>query len=382
MKKLSILLMAFVAFVGLNSCSSDDSVVFIAQPDVEGINFTNSFNESYILTPATSGNIAERFVWNTVDFDVPTNITYQLQGSTSEDFSSFDIIGATGENNLGVKVSQLKSLADDAGLDNDANTDAPNTGLVYFRVRAFAGTDGGNGLSEISVVKSITLILPEGEAEAEAPSFKQLYLVGDATAAGWNPDNNNTPMFRDSENENIYYFTGKFNAGSFKLVAGQAWAPSYGKDGNSLQFRETEDDPDPANFDVATAGYYSLSVNIEDLTFTFEPYDASGATTYTMIGIVGDGTTVGWPGDDNPTPDIKMTPSSINPHIWNAQNVELNGANAKFRANLAWDAAWAGPFPTGLGVSEGDIPTVEGSYNVWFNDITKRYIFIPIVVTE
>ncbi|CAM4118763.1 SusF/SusE family outer membrane protein [Gillisia hiemivivida] len=383
MKKLLMLLFAVVALVGLNSCSSDDDVVFIAQPDPEGINFMNSFNDTYVLTPATSGNVAERFVWNTVNLDVPTNITYELQASTDGDFTSFDVIGSTGENNLAVKVSQLITLATDAGLDADAETDSPNTGPVYFRIKAYAGNDGGNALNTTSEIKSITVLMPEAAVEEEViPAFKQLYLVGDATAAGWNPDNNNTPLFRDSENPNIFYFTGIFNAGSFKIVGGQAWAPSYGKDGNSLQFRETEDDPDPANFDVATAGYYSLTVNIDDLTYTFEPYDASGATAYTVIGIVGDGTTVGWPGDDNPTPDIQMTPSSINPHIWNAQNVELNGANAKFRANLAWDAAWAGPFPAGQGVSDGDIPTVEGTYNVWFNDITKRYVFIPIVVTE
>jgi len=383
MKKLSILLMAFVAFVGLNSCSSNDDVVFIAQPDVDGINFTNSFNESYILTPATSGNIAERFVWNTVDFDVPTNITYQLQGAITEDFSSFDIIGATGENNLGVKVSQLKSLATDAGLDNDADTEAPNTGLVYFRVRAFAGTDGGNGLSEMSAVKSITLILPEGEAEAEAPSFKQLYLVGDATAALWNPNDISTPLFRDSEDENVYNFTGKFNAGAFKLLEGKAWAPSYGINGTSLQYRETEDNDDPSNFDVATAGYYSLSVNIDALTYTFAAFDASAAKTYAKIGLVGDGTTAGWPGDDNVDPDILMTKSTFDAHIWNAQGVELSDGGVKFRANLLWDKSWGGgeSFPSGI-ATDDNINAQAGTYNVWFNDLTGRYIFIPVVIAE
>jgi hypothetical protein len=379
MKKLLILLFAFVSLLGLNSCSSNDDVVFIAQPDVEGINFMNSFNDTYVLTPATASNIAERFVWNTVDFDVPTNITYELQASTDADFTSFDVIGSTGENNLAIKVSQLITLANDAGFDNDAETEAPNTGQIFFQVKAFAGNDGGNALNATSEVKSLTVVMPEGEVE-EAPSFKELYSVGDATAAGWNPDNNNTPLFRDAENENIYYFTGKFNAGSFKLVAGQAWAPSYGKDGNSLQFRETEDDPDPANFDVATAGYYSLTVNIDDLTYTFEPYDASAAATYDVVGLVGAGTSVGWPGDDNPTPDIKMTKSDFDKHIWQANDVVLTDGPVKFRANLAWDVNWGGGenFPSGIANGD-DITAKAGTYTVWFNDITGRYIFIPVV---
>src|SRR5690606_25118039 len=139
MKKLSIFLMAFVTFVGLNACSSDDDVVFIAQPDPEGIAFTNSFNQTYILTTGTGGNVAERFVWNLVDFDAPTNITYELQGSTTSDLSGFHILGETTGNNLSVSVSQLSALAEDAGLDADPDTAAPNTGQLHFRVRAFAG---------------------------------------------------------------------------------------------------------------------------------------------------------------------------------------------------------------------------------------------------
>lgn len=386
MKKLLILLFAFVSLLGLNSCTSDDDVVFIAQPDPEGINFMNSFNDTYVLTPATSNNIAERFVWNTVDFDAPTNITYELHASTDADFTSFDPIGTTSENNIAIKVSQLITLAKDAGLDADAETEAPNTGVIYFRVKAFAGNDGGNSLNTTSQVKSLTVIMPEAAIEVvdEGPTFKELYLVGDATAAGWNNNNNNTPLFRDAENENQYYFTGYFGVGSFKLLSDQAWAPSYGKDGNSLQFRETEDDPDPANFEVATAGYYSLTVNIDDLTYTFEAYDASAAATYDVLGIVGAGTSVGWPNDDNPTPDIKMSNSDFDKHLWQANDIVLTDGPAKFRANLAWDVNWGSDtFPSGLATMGGpDIPGQAGTYTVWFNDITGRYIFIPVVETE
>ncbi len=387
MKKLSILLMAFVAFVGLNSCSSDDDVVFIAQPDPEGINFTNSFNESYILTPATSGNIAERFVWNTVDFDVPTNITYQLLGSASADFSNPDIIGSTGENNLGVKVSQLNSLATDAGLDNDASTEAPNSGLVYFQVRAFAGTDGGNGLSETSEVKSITLILPEGEAEAALQNY---FLVGDGTEAGWSNNNNNTPLFRDGANPDLYYFTGRFtlpedvdDQQGFKFLETLgAWQPQWGLDGDNLSSSDILGG-DPSAFPVPSDGYYSFSINVDEMSWSFEAYEASAAPTYDKIGLVGAGTSVGWPGDDNPEPDILMTKSSFDPHIWNVQGIELTEGPVKFRANLAWDKSWGGgdSFPSGLATGD-DILAQAGTYNIWFNDLSGRYLFIPVVAAE
>jgi starch-binding outer membrane protein SusE/F len=69
-------------------------------------------------------------------------------------------------------------------LDNDPATDAPNIGQLYFRVRAFAGNDGGNPLNVSSEERSITVVLPETEGE-EDEVFKNLFLVGDATAAGW-----------------------------------------------------------------------------------------------------------------------------------------------------------------------------------------------------
>ncbi|MFO7718865.1 MAG: SusF/SusE family outer membrane protein [Gillisia sp.] len=384
MKKLSILLLAFVAFSGIYSCSSDDDVVFIAQPDPAGIQFLNSFNASYILTPATRTNVAERFVWNIVDFDVPTNITYQLQGSSDSDFESFDIMGATGDNNLAVTVAQLMTLAMGAGLDSDPTTDASNTGQFYFRVKAYAGTDGGNPLNVESEVRSITVVLPEDVGEEEEV-FKNLFLVGSATPTGWanTATSNNYPLFRNSENPNLYHYTGRLEGGedvAWKLieVKGQ-WAPQYGGENGTLLYRETDDDPDPAAIAVSTTGYYTITVDLEEMTYTVVPFDASGAATYDKIGLVGAGTSVGWPNDDNPTPDILMTKSTFDEHIWFAQGVVLTEEGIKFRANQSWDVNWGGGtnFPSGISNGDDIIPQA-GTYNVWFNDLTGRYIFIAV----
>ncbi|MGB8704414.1 MAG: SusE domain-containing protein [Gillisia sp.] len=383
MKKSIKLLFAFIAVLALNACTQNDDVEFIAQPDVEGINFTNTFNDNYVLTPATSGNIAERFVWNTVDFGVATNITYELQGSTDANFSNFDVIGNTTDNNLAVKVSQLMTLATDAGLDADATTDAPNTGQIFFRVRAYAGTDGGNGMDVTSDIKPLTVTLPEASVEEGAPSFRQFYMVGDATAAGWSNNNNNTPLFRDPNNENIYYFTGRFAGGAdvegFKLLETLgAWQPQWGTNDGTTLAVNTGDGSDPSAFPVASDAYYSFMVNLDDNTYTFDTYDASSATTYDAVGIIGTATT----GDDNGwNDDIDLTQSDFNPHIWYIQNLELFDGEAKFRANNAWDVSWgADTALSGQGANNNDpnIPVTAGTYNVWFNDISQRYIFIPV----
>jgi len=382
MKNISIFLLTIIAFVGFTACEHDDDVVFTAQPDPEGVAFTSSFSSNYTLNAASSDNLAERFVWSEVDFGAPTTVTYELHGSASQDFSSFDVIGTTSETNLGVTIAQMISLAADAGLDNDATTeDMPNTGSIYFRVRAYAGTGGGNGLEEISEAAALNVTLPEQGEEEETKM--NLFLVGDATAAGWDPDNNNTPLFRDSDNDNIFYFQGRFAGGGeiegFKLLSTRgAWQPQWGLSEGNFTNSEILGE-DPTAFTVGSDAYYSFSVNTEDMTYTFEEVNASSAATYDVIGLVGEGTSVGWPGDDNPTPDIQLTQLNFDEHIWYAESVTLTDGPLKFRANLAWDTSWGGGenFPSGQATGD-DIMASAGTYEVWFNDLTGRYIFIPL----
>lgn len=380
MKKFSILLLAFVALLSFNACTQDDDIVFVAQPDPEGIQFSNSLQSMYTLPSGNPDNLAERFVWNEVDFEAPTTISYELQGSASETFDSYMVIGSTGNNNLGVTIGQMLELAEEAGLDNDPETDMPNTGTLYFKVRAFAGEGEGNALEEFSEVVSVNVELPEAEEEGE-PAKTNLYFVGDATAAGWSNNNNNTPMFRDGENDNIFYFQGRFAGGpdveGFKLLEMLgAWQPQWGGTDGTLGVN-AGDSEDPAAFSVDNDAYYSLMVNLDDMTYTWEEIDESEATVYETIGIVGEGTSVGWPNDDNPTPDLVMTQSEFNPHIWYMEDVVLSDGPLKFRANLAWDVNWGGAtFPSGEATGD-DIQATAGTYDVWFNTLDGRYIFIP-----
>lgn len=374
MKKLSILLLAFVALVGFNACTSDDDVVFIAQPDPEGISFINTFSSEYILTNATAENTVERFVWNEIDIDVPTNINYDVLASTSAEMTDPVLLGSTAGTNLAVKVKQLMNLAEDAGLDNDPSTEAPNTGTIYVQVVATAGT--GGEMAHASEVQAMNVVIPE-TTEEEEESFLNFFLVGDATAAGWNPDNNNTPLFRDGENEDIFYFTGRFDGSGdkegFKLleILGQ-WQPQWGLDNGNLS-NSTILGGDPSAFPVDADAYYTLTMNVDEMTYSFEPYDEGGAATYNTIGFLGDATPGGWDADTD------LTQLDFDPHIWYANGVTLNDGEMKFRANDAWDVNWGGDTPiSGKASANGpNIPVTAGVYDIWFNDLTSRYILIP-----
>lgn len=378
MKKLSILILALVALTGFNACSSDDDVVFIAQPDPDGISFRNTFSSTYILTDATAANNAERFVWNELDMGVPTNIMYEVQGSTSSDFSDFTVLGTTSDNNLAITVRQLMDLAEDAGLDNDPDTEAPNTGTIFVRVVASAGT--GGEMLHTSEAQALTVMLPELTGEPEI-TFQDLYLVGDATASGWTntTTSNNHPLFRDPTNPDIYYYTGKFNAGNVKVIEERgAWAPQYGGENGNLIYRPTEADPDPAAIPVPSAGYYTFTIDVDAMTYTLVPYDASGAATYATIGYIGSATAGGWDADAD------MTQSAFDPHLWYAKGVQLMDGELKFRAGDAWDVNWGADTPlAGKATMNGpNIPVEENTYEIWFNDLTGRYILIPPTVEE
>lgn len=378
MKKLKFLILALVALTGFNACTSDDDVVFIAQPDPEGISFVNTFSSTYVLTDATAENTAERFVWNEIDVNVPTNINYDVLASTSADMADPVLLGSTSGTNLAVKVSQLMNLAEDAGLDNDPETDAPNAGTIYVQVVATAGT--GGEMVHASEVQPLNIVLPE--TITEGPEIlMDLYLVGDATASGWDNSStsNNHPLFRDPTNPDIYYYTGKFNDGFVKIIEERgAWAPQYGGENGNLLYRATEADPDPAAIPVPSAGYYTFTVDIDAMTYSFEPFDASGAPTYATIGYIGSATANGWDADTD------MTQSTFDPHIWFAKGVQLVDGEMKFRAGDAWDVNWGSDTPlSGKATMNGpNIPVEEGTYEIWFNDLTGRYILIPPTVEE
>src|SRR5690606_29475308 len=284
---------ALLSVLGFNACSEDDDFTFVAKPNPEGIAFENTLLESYPLNAANKDNLAERFVWNATDFGVPSPVKYELQASTTESFEAQEVVaGELTATNYGVTIDYLLNLAGQAGLDNDPETDAPNTGSLYFRVKAYVG-DAGGDTEQLSPVIALAVVLIEG-SEGGVEMKPQMYLVGDVTAAGWDANNNNTPLFRDGENDLVFNFTGRFagtaEAEGFKLVEipGE-WQPQWGLDGTALSNSDILGG-DPSAFPVTTDGYYSLTLNKEDMTYTFDPYDVSGATSYATIGLIGDAT--------------------------------------------------------------------------------------------
>jgi starch-binding outer membrane protein SusE/F len=261
MKKIKILLVMIVAVIGFNSCEKDE-LVFTAQAPGE-FAFTNNFLAEYILTSTTSANIGERFTWESQSFDVQTAVTYELQGSITGDFTDMIVIGSTSGNDLAVTVGKLLSMASEAGLDNDPNTENTNTGNVYFRLRAYSGN---NAIEALSSIQTLTLVLPEiVDGGGSGISISTWGVVGsgynDWGAAG--PD---ARFYTTAQAGVIVSYVNLVN-GEIKFRENNTWSGDVG-DANL----DGVLDSDPNNNIAVTAGDYKITIDTSDMSYTIEPF--------------------------------------------------------------------------------------------------------------
>ena len=133
-----------IIITSLFSCEDENSPIFIAQEDTDGIQFLNSFASEYLLSEDTKTNIADRLIWNEPNFEVQTNINYQIEGATDIEFNTFKLLGSTSETNFPVLVSNLLAFTSDLELDDNPNTTDTNglpnnSGILFLRAKAFLG---------------------------------------------------------------------------------------------------------------------------------------------------------------------------------------------------------------------------------------------------
>ncbi|MCR5860850.1 SusF/SusE family outer membrane protein [Flavobacterium sp. J372] len=365
--KIKIALTALL-FAGLSSCTDDDNFMITQQTgDFEILTPDNG--TSVVLTPGLSTNPALTFTWTAAEYTTPTEVTYEVQYiKDGAEWDTFATTGATTTRSKTVTVEQLNGAAIASGLAPDV------PGVLNVRVKASVGTEGTDPMYSDVINITVTPYVTY--------PYRDLFLVGSATAAGWdnNATTNHYAMYRDGSNENLYTYTGKFNAGEFKLIEKSGnWQPQWGVNGSTLAVNPGNGS-DPGAFVIATAGYYTVTVDTENMTQSVVPFNEAGSQTFSSIAVIGSATPNGW--ND---PDTDLTQSSFDPHIWYGTVFFTAGGELKFRANNSWDLPgnWGGTTSfSGAAVSNGgNIPigiAVSGEYKVWFNDLAGTYIYIPV----
>jgi len=336
MKKITILALLILAAIGFNSCEDEDRFEFIAQAPIETLEFVNSFQDEYVLTNQTASNLAERFVWVSPDFGVQTIIDFEIQGSISETFDAFTVLGSTTENEIGVTIGQMMALATEAGLDNDPDTAAPNTGSLYFRLKASVGTQGAS--ETFSETQTITVVIPELTGPSTGVEISSWGIVG----SGYNDWGAfaDAPFYTtDQANVLVSYVT--LLDGEIKFRENNDWANNFGDDGADGTL-----DAGGANI-VSTAGHYKIILDLNSNTYTIEEFS---------WGVVGSGFN-DW---GNLGPDAKFYYDYTTDTF--KVGVKLIDGEIKFRLNNDWTSNFGDTGADGTLEDGGDNLVVTAGY--------------------
>lgn len=305
-----------------------------------------------------------------------TATTYQ--SSECGNFCTVGIIGSASPG--GWDVDSDLRLADATKVDKSTWTTTLylNTGAVKFRAlddwttnwgsTGFpAGTGTQNG-SDIPISTAgyykVTFNDQSGDYTFVAlttPELPTVGIIGSGTPGGWD---NDTDLTKSAGNPHVWTGVITFTEGAAKFRANNDWAVNWGTDTYPSGFGIGNGADIPVK-----AGTYSVWFN--DATGEYFIMPQSQATPFAKLGLIGPAQEGGWDADT----DLVKNPA--NPFIW-SKTLTIDAADAKFRADDAWDANWgASTFPGGVGSQNGpNIPTKEGSYFITFNSGTGEYYFL------
>ena len=366
--KFSKLLLFTFLIVNISSCEKEDYLIFTAINQKE-VKFQNEFQDVYKISQQTSNNISERLVWNAPDFDAPTTVTYVVDISTNSDFSTIDMSsGDTSNNHLGLKVSSMLEFAETLGLDDDPSTtfsdgSPNNTGMVYARVTAYAGTSssGANQSSTISKTASMNIEVLENVGACTDAALSNWGLVGDAVN-GWGGVNrgfaagNDVPFLSNGQ-DGMFRAVATLYDGYFKIREDNAWGVNYGDTGADGTLEQNGDNI------AITAGHYIIDFDAVNFTITITPAG-------TVWGVVGSATLNGWGAAE----DVKLMPDPCNDGVYIVKDVVLKDGEIKFRQDDAWGVNLGDNGADGTTEANGaNIAVTAGTYDMVLDTVNGTY---------
>jgi len=178
----------------------------------------------------------------------------------------------------------------------------------------------------------------------KSTTYPVIYVPG--AHQGWDPTNTSTVLASvnsDGNYEGYLYFPD--DETQFKFTDGPAWDVNYGDVGADGTL-----DLEGDNIVAGDAGYYYITVNLNDLTYTLLKTD---------WGIIGSATAGGWDSDQDMTFDVATG-------LWTAVIDLTGGAEMKFRANDDWTLNYGDNGPDGILNLDGSNIAIanSGSYVV------------------
>ena len=394
MKNIKIILTGlglFVAFGFFTGCSKNDTTPVlrnITPSTLDAIPVSN-----FVLKQEEGQNpLVLTITWTETSFTMDGNlpvgpVSYTLEADKAgNNFANPVALAASPGLSANILTNDINSI-----LINSFGAQADLAITIEVRVKTTFGqaTQATVIPSEV-VYSSNTLTLTFIPFE-NAAAISPVYLIGNMQ--GWNNGDTSFPMYRNNNNPNdgIFTYTGMFAADTYFKMCSQdnlgSWDHLfYQGDNGALLIGNS----DPA-FHIVNEGYYTITIDVKAMTWTLEPYDASAAPVYPIMGFVGQFCNWGDGGSDPQMSNVvakgNNTPEATDLHNWKWSGT-LNDITygVKFRANHSWDNRWCPLVPTDnpYGISVRN-PTDQdnnidisipgtGDYQVWFNDLTGHYI--------
>ncbi|WP_293894114.1 SusE domain-containing protein [Flavobacterium sp.] len=358
MKKISILIQMFCVILVISSCTDDNANFKITE--TTPVVLSNLAISDIELDQVNPNNPAVTLNWTPANYGQQTAVFYNVQLSSDAAFTNPVSVTTVSSNSATLSINQLNSAVGSAGLPPF------QWNAVYARVVSTIGTTASLPVASNTITFNVYPYFNY--------PFKDYYIVGNATEPGWNNNNNNPPLFRDGSNPNLYRYAGYFDAGEFKVLEEKGlWQPQWGTNGGGGINVNPGGGSDPGTFPnnnsaIASAGYYTFTINYSTNSFLFVPLSTAGAVNFSSITIQG-----------TSAASTPMIQSTFDNHIWHKNTLHLTPGDLKFVTNTG--SVWGGStsFSGTATVNGANIPViVEDDYDVWFNDLTGHYILIPL----
>lgn len=217
-----------------------------------------------------------------------------------------------------------------------------------------------------------------------SPAEGMFYITGNPN--GWSTNPINTMFY--AEGNNIYsyttYWKGAWDLKFWKQKDLGNWDNAYGtaKDGDGSESGSLVNAKAQA-FQSPAAGYYTLTINMQDNTYSWTKIENQNPTVYTNVSLIGDFNS--WGGDV----DLEKLPAidGNDSHNWYVRYTVPKEGGLKFRANHGWDISW-GVADADQNTEIGDtyhltpgtqnIKVPAGTYDFYLNDITGRWNIVPV----
>ncbi len=323
---------------------TDASATFIVT--ISGLDYATKYHVRAYASSASGTLYGESYTFTTLPVlaSITTAPVTDIQGTTATTGGEVTNEGGADVTAKGVCYSENPNPTLNDNYTNDGSGIGAFTsnltglsGLTKYYVRAYAknsaGTAYGPQIEFTTLVSIRTWYVPGDYVEASYPG---------SGLANWSPDKSPMIMSSEANPNNLEGYVHMANASNqWKLTDGPSWDVNYGSsNGSTLE-------PGGANI-VSPAGYYKITANATELTYTAVPL---------VWGVIGSATPGGWGSETQ----LAYDPQS---RTWRG-GVSMTVAEFKFRAH-DWAYNYGAPAGSNLLVHDGPNIAISVAADYYF----------------